>query len=839
MRDCGIENSSKLGDIWEWSGGGKCEISNSVSRTGENALCVTRAASDADSVIAQTVTGLKSNAWYVFSAYVNTSEVAVFDSGAVYLTGNGEKSTPLSWNTAGIGDGWGRVYLTVQTDSAGAVTVQAVTSGISGSVYFDDLQLEISLSGENGAPSGCNLLENGSMHGSGGWNFSAPSDVEYASDAMFGRAIRCTGTISGEVYARQTVMLNQPGTQTYVFAAWAKGDSVPLLPDESRKFGLHATLYYQDGTEETHDSQFTSEAASWQYNVLPIVTKEPDKTVARIDVEYRYDYNANTSYFANAALVKEDAASYKYNADGNLVSVMSSGNAPQSYSYSGADLIGQVTKGSGEYTYGYDTKHNLTSVTNDGVTMTLTPDAVGNTTGTKLTADGTDLFMYSAAEYTNGGNLLSTATDSRGNKTLYAYESSISRMLGLPTSVTDANGVTADTVYDAKNGRTLRTGIEGIAQIAYAYTAGRISELTRTGRKPGGAEKQQTYALGYTPFGQLGHISVGDRLLASYLYSDAGLLQTMTYGNGDSVKYVYDPLARVRSVCYNGSDEPAVEYSYNGEGRLSYVKDNMAGWEYSYHYDMLGRLISMTVPGVQMAHTRYDTANRTSTAEYRVSPMWNGAYGDIRRYGYTYDADDGSLSAMTAPVSGEEAKFTYTYDALKRLSSRAMALPGGLVLSYHYEYLPGSEADSTTSLVKTLTTKLGDTVISTLTYDYDKNGNIISVSGSENAQYTYDEQGQLLSETSDGVTNTFTYDTCGNLLTKRGETGAHTYTYGDAAWGDLLTAFNGHPLSYDEIGDPTSWFDGSTFTWENGRQLVSWRGTGFMCPTPTMLTDCG
>lgn len=47
-----------------------------------------------------------------------------------------------------------------------------------------------------------------------------------------------------------------------------------------------------------------------------------------------------------------------------------------------------------------------------------------------------------------------------------------------------------------------------------------------------------------------------------------------------------------------------------------------------------------------------------------------------------------------------------------------------------------------------------------------------------------------------------------------------TYTYGDAQWGDLLTAYNGSAVTYDNIGNPLS--DGTwTYTWQHGRQLAS------------------
>ncbi|MGM9680919.1 MAG: RHS repeat-associated core domain-containing protein, partial [Eubacteriales bacterium] len=48
------------------------------------------------------------------------------------------------------------------------------------------------------------------------------------------------------------------------------------------------------------------------------------------------------------------------------------------------------------------------------------------------------------------------------------------------------------------------------------------------------------------------------------------------------------------------------------------------------------------------------------------------------------------------------------------------------------------------------------------------------------------------------------------------------YTYGNANWGDLLTAYRGTTITYDSIGNPLSYYNGSgyTFTW-TGRRLTS------------------
>ena len=61
----------------------------------------------------------------------------------------------------------------------------------------------------------------------------------------------------------------------------------------------------------------------------------------------------------------------------------------------------------------------------------------------------------------------------------------------------------------------------------------------------------------------------------------------------------------------------------------------------------------------------------------------------------------------------------------------------------------------------------------------------------------------------------------GEIVT--GETVTHTYSYDDADWADLLTAYDGHSLTYDAIGNPLTYYNGSsyTMTWAKGRQLSS------------------
>ena len=56
-------------------------------------------------------------------------------------------------------------------------------------------------------------------------------------------------------------------------------------------------------------------------------------------------------------------------------------------------------------------------------------------------------------------------------------------------------------------------------------------------------------------------------------------------------------------------------------------------------------------------------------------------------------------------------------------------------------------------------------------------------------------------------------------LSAAGAENTDTYSYGSDTWLDLLTAYNGSPITYDAIGNPLTYYNGMSFTWGDGRQL--------------------
>ena len=121
------------------------------------------------------------------------------------------------------------------------------------------------------------------------------------------------------------------------------------------------------------------------------------------------------------------------------------------------------------------------------------------------------------------------------------------------------------------------------------------------------------------------------------------------------------------------------------------------------------------------------------------------------------------------------------------------------------------------------------TTVGSIEYTYDRNGFISSVT-TKNAggavtsveSYTYDALGQLKTVTNGSNVTEYTYDNSGNILTKKvNGTTVGSYTYSDSEWKDLLTAYNGTAITYDGIGNPTSYIGWDTLTWSMGRRLTA------------------
>ena len=307
-------------------------------------------------------------------------------------------------------------------------------------------------------------------------------------------------------------------------------------------------------------------------------------------------------------------------------------------------------------------------------------------------------------------------------------------------------------------------------------------------------------------------------MLAKYQYESGvnnGRLQKMTFGNDQTVQYSYDKFDRTTKEQYNNV---TYEYAYDASGQLA-KQTSTAGEEYNYEYDSLGRLIRSNEYNdgtfEQRTEHIYDASNRlTKQSWYNV--------GGTTTMSYAYSTTTGLLSSLNATVQNSSIPVTYTYQGTNQLRSKAI----GSVMTKAYNYCYNEDGGYRASLPDYVNYRDSS---SNLIYGdnchYDSNGRLVKIldSGSSTttrAIYGYDQQGQLTSATVGGTRYTYTYDTAGNIQSKKVGSTTTNYTYGNSAWRDLLTAYNGGSITYSG-GNPTKYYDGSTFTWTQGRRLAT------------------
>ena len=307
-------------------------------------------------------------------------------------------------------------------------------------------------------------------------------------------------------------------------------------------------------------------------------------------------------------------------------------------------------------------------------------------------------------------------------------------------------------------------------------------------------------------------------MLAKYQYESGvnnGRLQKMTFGNDQTVQCSYDKFDRTTKEQYNNV---TYEYAYDASGQLA-KQTSTAGEEYNYEYDSLGRLIRSSEYNdgefEQRTEHIYDASDRLTKQN------WYNA-GGVTTMSYAYSTTTGLLTSLNATVQNSSIPVTYTYQGTNQLRSKAI----GSVMTKAYNYCYNEDGGYRAALPNYVNYRdSSGNLIYGDNCHYDSNGRLVKIldSGSSTttrATYGYDQQGQLTSATVGGTSYTYTYDTAGNIQSKKVGSTTTNYTYGNSAWRDLLTAYNGGSITYSG-GNPTKYYDGSTFTWTQGRRLAT------------------
>ena len=424
--------------------------------------------------------------------------------------------------------------------------------------------------------------------------------------------------------------------------------------------------------------------------------------------------------------------------------------------------------------------------------------------------DKSQPYMQTSSAYDSTNNYVVSETDEAGNTVSYTYD-----VNGNVTSTTDGEENVVNYTYNSSGNISQVSSYD--AQNKYYYNmSGIISAIDHNNFR---------YSFNYDVWGNLIATKIGNVEIAKNTYnSHNGMLEKTTYANGDYLEYLYDVYDNIIRI--SGENGILAMFVYNKKGLVSKVIDTQNGTTTYYYYDFNGSV----------------------TGEYRQSDD-----GTLSYY-LSYDSDgkqvektsvNGHIKTITrgsdensSYVSNDGIKVSAITDDFGRATRIITARSEGQSVFFtNYEYANGKTANSTTNLVSKLTQKYGNNELVNYEYTYDGNGNIkeIKQNGQIVAKYAYDELNQLqnAADTNSGLYTLFSYDNAGNItsvseyrLSSKGWYPSYlikekTYTYGDSNWKDKLTSYNGTKITYDGMGNPLSYRDGMSFTWENGRRLKS------------------
>lgn len=265
----------------------------------------------------------------------------------------------------------------------------------------------------------------------------------------------------------------------------------------------------------------------------------------------------------------------------------------------------------------------------------LSYDARGRTHTKSFPAMGDQPARTITYDYAVGGDPLKKRVSDESGSTTTVVD-----LLGRIASYTDANGVTTTTGYDAAGRKTTETTtVKGVTS---------------------------TLNLHWDDASRLTRLDLDGTTVATPGYN-AGILQSVAYGNGSNLAITYNDAGSMVTFAWNAPGSTvtsAVTRSRDQRITDEIITDTANGgatYNFAYAYDRVGRLVTATVPHHQLTYTfatddgcgpnKKAGLNTNRTA---FSDSFNG--GPATTTSYCYDDADRLLSTSGA------TNLSFTYD---------------------------------------------------------------------------------------------------------------------------------------------------------------------------------
>lgn len=368
----------------------------------------------------------------------------------------------------------------------------------------------------------------------------------------------------------------------------------------------------------------------------------------------------------------------------------------------------------GSITRSFDTKGNLLSATENGVTTSYTYDAQGNV-ATKTLPRG---LIHQYSNYKHG--IPQTETQPEGI--------TISRVVdnaGNVTSETNGEGKTTTYTYDGLNRVKSETYPLGL-QKTIAYTA-----TSKTATRGAFVETTQ-----YNGFGEVSSINNGG-ITTTFTYDGLGRKTFESYPNSTSgTSYAYDALNRITRIT-NG-DSTYQSYSY-GAGSIAIT--NERNYTTTQHYRSYGNPNEKHLVRVDAPDPSANIVINRNARDQVTSVVQAGL---TRTYGYNTNY------YLTSVINPETGTTTYGRDIAGNMTSSKVGTSGTTIYTYdNQNRLTKVTYPDTTPAVTHTYNKINDLLSSSSTdgnrgFVYDANGNIKLESlqiGSTTFSLSYDYNG--------------------------------------------------------------------------------------------------
>ena len=538
-------------------------------------------------------------------------------------------------------------------------------------------------------------------------------------------------------------------------------DNVKLIDpatgvDSTTRTSTHETLKYYDKNgnvlhevTKVTEKDTVSNTAKSSYSVNSYEYDGMGRLVSKIDpvgnVIEKINYNRNSAQIESFD-GEDHKKIFEYNKDGKLSVTKQIGEngeyVVKQQDYDAKGNVAYVADGRGNVTvYAYDEQDNLTEVRSyeklDGDVYRLTDttrytyDKNGNMKTQEINGIETNKFNYNARNLVNEKEYPGTS----GNIVKYEYY---------------ANGSLRE-VTDRKNIKT-----------QYKYNPqGLVTEEKAVQIGDDGTEQSYTRKnYEYDPAGnQLKSVitsSTAETEVVERTYDELGRVKTKAVSNVEGkALYIYDIVTSDGLTAETSIDQKnnITTKVYDKAGRLAFVKNGDINTENiaKYEYYKNGAAKSVIYAGGAREDYKYYKDGRL---ESLVNKDNSGT--EIESYVYTYDENGNMLSK-----EDKKGKTTYAYDNLNRLKTVNEEY-SGKVTEYNYDKLGNRSTetikengiikeehvynyDLELNQLKSVIVRVNGTTVSVTRYEYDANGNQISVdTDGKTTTYAYDEFNQLI-----------------------------------------------------------------------------------------------